>query len=791
MSKTIDWTDSYNVCHWKLFPEEMVESTGYLECRDNGMFENTTFFGLQAWIKQKLIAEDPSKMDVDDAEVSWNLHGDPFNREGWEYIKDLGYYPLEIQAVPEGSWIPRGNVITQIRSTDPKCSWLPNWIETELTQLWYPIVIATSDKYNKFMLWKHLEETGCENIPAVLPYMLHDFGYRGCTCREQAMIGGAAHLLNFEGSDTIAGSHYIRKYYGERMIGCSIPATNHAVITSYGKANEAKAFKKVLDTYLKPGAIVACVSDSYDIYNAVDIWGTEFKDQIINSGGRLVIRPDCYDDKTEILTETGWKLFKDLQSNERVAQFDNGNISFTPFTNYVAEDYSGDMIKFSSEKYKRELVVTPNHRMVKLNRVIGKYEVKEASEIKYFFKHEMCVAGEKLGNRVALTPYEKLMIAYQADGRCKHLEKDRPLGGKYVLEFNFAKSRKVQKLLSILDEGGFVYKIKENCRKLDGLPKNWNQQTLINVYLDDRPCKHFNEWVDIQDISAEWCKEFLEEVSNWDATKRQNDRIKVNNTHKDDMEIVQTIATLAGYRATTSVRVDNRSEKFNDVYTVHITKKPYIGGQSISVEKVQYTGKIYCVTVPSGMLVVRRNGQPVISGNSGNPEYVLLACMTKLFKYFGYTETKTGHKLLPNYIRMIWGDGITGQRIDEILYYMGANNIAAENFAFGMGGGMLQKYNRDSISFAFKMNERRNADGTVNLVNKEPVTGKGKASKAGRQALIECDDHIFSIPENKLENRENLLRTVYLDGELLVDEPFSVIRERANAKGFSDYYGLV
>lgn len=243
MSKTIDWTDSYNVCHWKLFPEEMVKSTGYLECRDNGMFEYTTFFGLQAWIKQKLIAEDPSKKDVDDAEVSWNLHGDPFNREGWEYIKDLGYYPLEIQAVPEGSWIPRGNVITQIRSTDPKCSWLLNWVETELTQLWYPIVIATSDKYNKFMLWKHLEETGCENIPAVLPYMLHDFGYRGCTCREQAMIGGAAHLLNFEGSDTIAGSHYIRKYYGERMIGCSIPATNHAVITSYGKANEAKAFK--------------------------------------------------------------------------------------------------------------------------------------------------------------------------------------------------------------------------------------------------------------------------------------------------------------------------------------------------------------------------------------------------------------------------------------------------------------------------------------------------------------------------------------------------------------------
>ncbi len=477
--------------------------------------------------------------------------------------------------------------------------------------------------------------------------------------------------------------------------------------------------------------------------------------------------------------------------DEKVAQFDNGKISFTNFSKYVAEDYSGEMIKFSSEKYKRDLVVTPNHRMVKLNRVTGQYNVVEATDIKYFYKHELCVAGEIQGTVSCLTPYDKLMIAFQADGRCKGVDRDRPLGGKYVLDFSFAKDRKVKKLISILEEGGFTYKVHENCRNAETLKNNWNQQTLINVYLDEKPSKCFAEWVDLSNVNAQWCKDFINEVSSWDATIRSNDRIKVDNTNKSDMEIVSTIATLAGYRATLTTKIDNRSEKFNDIYTVHIKKIPYIGGQQISVESVQYNGKIYCVTVPSGMLVVRRNGQPVISGNSGNPENVLLACMIKLFKYFGYTETKTGHKLLPNCVRMIWGDGLTGQRINEILYYMGANNIAAENFAFGMGGGMLQRYSRDSISFAFKMNEKRNADGSIDLINKAPVTGKGKASKAGRQALVECDNYIFSIPEDKLENRPNLLRTVYLDGELLVDEPFNVIRERANAKGYSDYYGII
>ena len=160
-----------------------------------------------------------------------------------------------------------------------------------------------------------------------------------------------------------------------------------------------------------------------------------------------------------------------------------------------------------------------------------------------------------------------------------------------------------------------------------------------------------------------------------------------------------------------------------------------------------------------------------------------------LLDRFGYTVTRTGHKLLPNCVRMIWGDGINPKTIDQVLYYLAGNDIAAENIAFGMGSALLQEVKRDDISLAFKLNECV-IDGERRSVQKSPVTGKGKASKAGRQALVCCDDYIFTVPEEQLGGRKNLLRTVYFNGNLLIDEDFETIRTRTNQEGF-DYYGVI
>jgi len=188
--------------------------------------------------------------------------------------------------------------------------------------------------------------------------------------------------------------------------------------------------------------------------------------------------------------------------------------------------------------------------------------------------------------------------------------------------------------------------------------------------------------------------------------------------------------------------------------------------------------------------IVNSGGRLVVRPDSGNAEDVSLACINKLMKYFGYTVTSTGYKLLPDCIRLIWGDGLNPKTIDQVLYFLMCNDIAAENIAFGMGSAMLQEVRRDMVSLAFKVNEKVD-NGIRTPINKSPVTGKGKASKAGRQALVTCEGYTFSIPENQLGGRQNLLRTVYKDGELLIDEDFATIRERTNKDGFDDYYGII
>jgi nicotinamide phosphoribosyltransferase len=113
---------------------------------------------------------------------------------------------------------------------------------------------------------------------------------------ESAGIGGAAHLVNFMGTDTITGVLFAREYYGAGVAGFSIPAAEHSTITSWGRDNEVKAYENMLTQFAKPGAILAVVSDSYDIFNAASkLWGEDLRQRVIDSGATVVIRPDSGD----------------------------------------------------------------------------------------------------------------------------------------------------------------------------------------------------------------------------------------------------------------------------------------------------------------------------------------------------------------------------------------------------------------------------------------------------------------------------------------------------------------
>jgi nicotinamide phosphoribosyltransferase len=286
-------TDSYKTSMFKQYPAGTTGVYSYIESR-GGKYDKTVVFGLQAFIKEYLL-EPITQADIDIADEILTAHGEPFNRAGWEYILRVhgGKLPVVIRSVPEGTVVPVKNVLATVENTDPECFWLTTYLETALLRaIWYPTTVATQSKYIKNILQEYLEKSG---DPTTIGFKLHDFGARGVSSMESAGIGGAAHLVNFMGSDTITGVLYAREYYNAGIAGFSIPAAEHSTITSWGRENEVNAYSNMVAQFGKPGAILAVVSDSYDIYNACKLWGTELKQQVIDSGATVVIRPDSGD----------------------------------------------------------------------------------------------------------------------------------------------------------------------------------------------------------------------------------------------------------------------------------------------------------------------------------------------------------------------------------------------------------------------------------------------------------------------------------------------------------------
>jgi nicotinamide phosphoribosyltransferase len=287
--------DSYKLTHFLQYPPGTTRISSYIESR-GGVFREVLLFGLQAFLKDHL-CRPITRADVDEAEEVSRAHLGMFNRAGWEHILERhgGWLPLEIQAVPEGSVVGWHVPVLQVVNTDPACFWLPSYLETALLRaLWYPSTVASLSMSCKLVLRRYLEETA-DSLEA-LPFQLHDFGARGATSDEAAALGGAAHLLNFQGTDTMAALLLARRCYGEPMAGLSIPASEHSTITAWGKAGEADAYRNMIQRFGGPQKTLACVVDSYDLWNALDrVIGEELHDQVVASGGRIVVRPDSGD----------------------------------------------------------------------------------------------------------------------------------------------------------------------------------------------------------------------------------------------------------------------------------------------------------------------------------------------------------------------------------------------------------------------------------------------------------------------------------------------------------------
>lgn len=299
-------TDSYKLGgHWNMLPEGTETVEAYFESRKGAKWDTAVFFGAQGIIKKYLTGQVVTREKIEEAAEYAREHfgnDTAFNRAGWEHILNEwgGKLPLVIDTVREGTVVPVSNILMRVHNLGgEKTAWLTTYMETLLSHVWYGCTVATQSREIKKIVRHYLKVTSDNGL---LDFAIHDFACRSVTCMEQAGYGGAAHLVNFLGTDTDPAMKFIHMLYGAPIKGIaySVPASEHCIMTSLGKEREAELVGYLLKKYTN--GVLSLVGDSYNIYRFADeIVGQTFKEQVLARDGVLVIRPDSGDPEDVML----------------------------------------------------------------------------------------------------------------------------------------------------------------------------------------------------------------------------------------------------------------------------------------------------------------------------------------------------------------------------------------------------------------------------------------------------------------------------------------------------------
>lgn len=303
--------DFYKAGHRQQYPEgtELVVSNFTPRSGKHGNIadkDSIVFFGLQYFIKDFLIETwDKGFFSLPkDKVVSWykrrmdtSLGPDSIPVDHIEALHDLGYLPIEIKALPEGSSVPIGTPCLTIHNTKSEFFWLTNYLETILSAyLWLPCTSATTARGYRKLLDAYAEKTG--TAPEFVGWQGHDFSFRGMGSLQSAMISGAGHLLFFTGTDTVPAIDFHERYYSanadKEIVGGSIPATEHSVMCMGGEESEIETFTRLI-TKIYPKGLVSIVSDTWDFWKVISEYAYELHDIIMEREGKLVFRPDSGD----------------------------------------------------------------------------------------------------------------------------------------------------------------------------------------------------------------------------------------------------------------------------------------------------------------------------------------------------------------------------------------------------------------------------------------------------------------------------------------------------------------
>lgn len=297
-------TDAYKITHWLQRPENLTSLYSYGEPRKGGQHNEICFFGLQ-YILKEYFTRIVTRTDLNEGyEESYSCFGDNtyYPLEIWTKVKQLGYFPIRIKAVKEGTIVPTSNVCFTIEATEPWFANMVSHFEDWLIWCWYSSAVATRSYNIRKGLISSFEKT--QDNP-FYDFAVNDFGYRGGVFNEGATIGGAAHLIWFNGTDNLSARKLIKDYYNTKDIGQSVWATEHSVATVWGPNREKEYVAAQL---LRAGdsSAVSIVIDSYDPDNFVKnvIGSLEIRNIIIERSGRTIIRPDSGDPLTNVCKYT-------------------------------------------------------------------------------------------------------------------------------------------------------------------------------------------------------------------------------------------------------------------------------------------------------------------------------------------------------------------------------------------------------------------------------------------------------------------------------------------------------
>lgn len=304
-------TDGYKLDHRRQYPEgtEYVYSNWtprscqyFPEAKDG-----VVVFGIQYFIKEYLLDrmnQEFFNKPKNEAIAYFARRVNTFlgpNQVGTAHIEalhDLGYLPIEIKALPEGTLCPIKVPALTFVNTKPEFFWLTNYFETLIsTTLWLPMTSATSARLYKQELLRHARKTGFENQPG-LDFLCHDFSMRGMAGIEASIMSGMAHMTSFTGSETIPAIQAVEEYYDANveteLIAGTVPATEHSVMCAGGMEDEFETFKRLINE-IYPTGIVSIVSDTWDFWKVITDYLPRLKDTILARDGRVVIRPDSGD----------------------------------------------------------------------------------------------------------------------------------------------------------------------------------------------------------------------------------------------------------------------------------------------------------------------------------------------------------------------------------------------------------------------------------------------------------------------------------------------------------------